>query len=136
MLLCRHHAFQCTDCPLSPFSFIFSPAFACVCLLRFERISFPLASDGRCSLSFSLDLHQTTQSFDLHIFFVHCSCYDFDKLSHTTTVGPSSSPQNLGLLVQPNERTEGLRLSPRLQVVREREKIISRYPAKGKNDNL
>ena len=34
------------------------------------------------------------QSFDLPIFSDHCSCSDSDKLSHTTTVGPSSSPQN------------------------------------------
>ena len=35
-----------------------------------------------------------TQSFDLPIFSDHCSCSDSDKVSHTTTVGPSSSPQN------------------------------------------
>jgi len=44
--------------------------------------------------SFALDLHQTTQSFDLPIFFDHCSCSDSDKLFHATTVGPSTSPQN------------------------------------------
>jgi len=31
----------------------------------------------------------------LPIFFDHCSFSDFDKLHHTTAVGPSSSPQNL-----------------------------------------
>ena len=51
-------------------------------------------SNRRCSSSFFLDLHQTTQSFDLPIFFDHCSCSDSDKLSHTTTVGLSSSSQN------------------------------------------
>jgi hypothetical protein len=30
----------------------------------------------------------------LPIFFDHCSCSDSDKLSHTTTIGLSSSPQN------------------------------------------
>ena len=37
-------------------------------MLRFEKISFSSASIGRCSSSFLLDLHQTTQSFDLPIF--------------------------------------------------------------------
>ena len=55
---------------------------------------FPSTSNGWCFSSFFLDLHQTTQSFDLPIFFDHCSCSDSDKLSHTTKVGPSSSPQN------------------------------------------
>jgi len=97
---------------------IFSPTLAFACLLWFEKISFPLASNGRCSSSFSLDLHQTTQSFNLPICFYHCSCPDSDKLFHKTTVGPSSSPQNwnLGLLVQPTEREEGLTLPIRLRV--------------------
>jgi len=94
MLPCHHHAFQRTDCPLLPFSSIFSPVLAFVCLLWFEKISSPSASNGRCSSSFILDLHQTTQSFDLPIFFDHYSCSNFNKLSHTTTVGLSSSPQN------------------------------------------
>jgi len=68
--------------------------FAC-CGLRLLKISFPLTSNGRCTLSFFLDLQQTTQSFDLPIFFDHCSCSDSNKLSHTTTVGLSSSPQNI-----------------------------------------
>jgi len=51
-------------------------------------------SNGSCSLSFSLDVHQTTQSLDMLIFVDHCACSNSDKLSHTTTVGPSSSPQN------------------------------------------
>jgi len=96
MLLCCHHAFQRTDYRLPPFLSIFSPALAFVCLLRFEKISFPSpsTSNGCCSSSFFLDLHQTTQSFDYPIFFDQCSCSDSDKLSHTSTVGPSSSPQN------------------------------------------
>ena len=36
----------------------------------------------------------TTQSFNLPIFSNHCSCSKSDKLSHTTMVGLSSSPQN------------------------------------------
>ena len=91
MLPCRHHAFQRTDCPLPPFLSVFSPALAFVCLLRFDK-SFHSTSNGHCS--FSLDLHQTTQSFDLPIFFDYCSWSHFDKLFHTTTVGPSFSPQN------------------------------------------
>jgi len=94
MLPCRHHAFQRTDCPLPPFLSGFSPSLGLACLLWFEKISFPLTSNGRCSSSLFIDLHQTTQSFDLPIFSDHCSCSDSDKLSHTTTVGPSSSPQN------------------------------------------
>ena len=117
MLPCRHHAFQRTDCPLPPFLSVFSPAFGLACLLRFEKISFPWTSNGRCSSSFPLDLHQTTQSFDLPIFSDHCSCSDSHKLSHTTTVGPSFSPRTLGLLVSPTERREGLTLSPRLEVL-------------------
>jgi len=70
------------------------------------------------SSSFPLDLHQTTQFFDLSIFFDHCSCSNSDKLYHSTTVGPSSSPlpRTLGLLVLPTEWREGLTLQPRLQV--------------------
>ena len=94
MLPCRHHAFQRTDCPLPPFFSVFSPALGLACLLRFEKISFPSTSNGRCSSSFFLDLHQTIQSFDLAIFSDRCSCSDSDKLSHTTTIGPSFSPQN------------------------------------------
>jgi len=41
MLPCRHHAFQRTDCPLSPFLSVFSPTLGLACLLRFEKISFP-----------------------------------------------------------------------------------------------
>ena len=93
MLPCRHHAFQRTDCPLPPFLSIFSPALAFVYLLRFEKISFLSTSNGPCSSCFFLDLHQTTQSFDLPIFFGHCSCSDSDELFHTTTVVPLSSPQ-------------------------------------------
>jgi len=77
MLPCRHHAFQRTDCPLPPFLSVFSPALGLACLLRFDKISFSSTSNGRCSLSFFLDLHQTTQSFD-------CLC------------GPSSVTWNLG----------------------------------------
>ena len=55
--------------------------------------SFPSASNGRCSSSFFPDLHHTTQSFDLSIFFDHCSCSDSNKLSHTATVGCSSFHQ-------------------------------------------
>jgi len=94
MLLCHHHTFQPTDCPLPPFLPIVPPALAFVCLLQFEMISFPSTSNGRCSSSFFLDLHQTTQSFDLPIFFEHYSCSYCNKLSYTTTVGPSSSPHN------------------------------------------
>jgi len=96
MLPCRHHTFQRTDCPLPPFLSVFSPTLGLACLLRFENISFPSTSNGCCSSFFFLDLHQTTQSFDLPIFFDHCSCSDSNKLSHTTTVGPSSSHQNFG----------------------------------------
>jgi len=67
------------------------------CSLR--RFLFHRLPNGRCCSSFSLDLHQTTQSFDLPIVFDHCSCSYIDKLSHTTTVGQSSSPRTLGLLV-------------------------------------
>ena len=35
MLLCRHHTFERTDCPLLPFLSVFSPALALACLLRF-----------------------------------------------------------------------------------------------------
>jgi len=94
MLPCQHHAFQRTDCSLPPFLSVSSPALGLTCLLRFEKISFPSTSNGRCFSSFFLDLHQITQSFDLPIFFDHCLGSDSDKLSHTTTVGLSSSPQN------------------------------------------
>ena len=57
MLLCRHHTFERTDCPLRPFLFVFSPALAFACLLRFEKMSFPLALNWRCSSSFFLSLH-------------------------------------------------------------------------------
>jgi len=85
MLPCRDHAFQRTDCTLPPFLSIFSPALAFASWLRFQKISFPSTLNGRC---FS--------SFDLPIFFYHCCCCssDSNELSHTTTVGPSSSPQN------------------------------------------
>jgi len=118
MLLCRHHAFQRTDCPLPPILSIFSPALAFACLLRFEKISFPSTSNRRCSSSFFLDLHQTTQSFDLSIFFDYCSCSDSDELSRTTTVSRASSPQNFRSpgVVQPTEKTEGLTLLPCLLV--------------------
>ena len=93
MLPCRHHVFQRTACPLPPFLSIFSPALAFACLLRLDKISSLSTWNGLCSSSLSLDLHQTTQSFDLPIFFDHCSCSDSEKLSYTTTVGPSSYPQ-------------------------------------------
>jgi len=38
MLLCRHHAFQRTDCPLPSFLSVFSFALAFACLLQFENI--------------------------------------------------------------------------------------------------
>ena len=60
MLPCHYHAFQRTDCPLPPFLSVFSPTLGLACLLRFEKISFPSTSNGRCSSSFFLDLHQTT----------------------------------------------------------------------------
>ena len=94
MLPCRHNTLQRTDCPLPPFLSVFSSTLGLACLLRFEKISFPSTSNGRCSSSFPLDLHQTTQYFDSLIFCDHCSCSNSDKLDHTTTVGPSSSPQN------------------------------------------
>jgi len=95
MLLWRHHALQHTNCSLPPgLLYMFSPALASAYLLLFEKNSFPSASKGRCSSSFSLDLHQTTQSFNPPIFFDHCCCSDLDTLSNTTTVDPSSSPQN------------------------------------------
>jgi len=89
-------AFQRTDCPFPHFLSFFSPALGLACLLQFEKNSFPSTLNERCPLSFFLDLHQTTQSFDLPIFFDHCSCSDSEKLSHTTvtTIGPSSSPKN------------------------------------------
>jgi len=79
-------------------------------MLRSEETSFPLTSKWRCSSSFSLDLYQTTQSFNLIIFFNHCVCSDSNKLSHTTMVGPPSPPRTLGLPVQPTERNRGLTL--------------------------
>jgi len=75
-------------------------------LLRFGKISFPSTSNGRCSSSFFLNLHQTTQSFDLPIFFDHSSYSDSDELSHTTTVGPSSSHQNFRFS-RPTDRKKG-----------------------------
>ena len=59
---------QRTDCPLPHFLSVFSPTLGLACLLRFEKISFPSTSNGRCSSSFFLELHQTTQYFDLPIF--------------------------------------------------------------------
>jgi len=115
MLLCRHHAFQRTvqaDCPLHPFSSIVSPVLAFACLLRLEQISLLSASNGRCPSSFSLDLHQTTQSFDLPIVFDHCSCSDSDKLSHTATVGPLSSPYNFTCPRPADQKKGGADITP------------------------
>ena len=77
---------------------------------------FPSASNGRCFSSFFLEQHQTTQSFDSPIFVDQCSCSDFDKLSHTTTVGPSSSPRNFRSSRPADWKTEGLTLLLRFQV--------------------
>jgi len=99
VLLCRHDAFQRTECPLPPFLSIFSPAlalFACGCGLR--RFLFHRLQTG-VALRLFLDLNQTTQCFDLPIFLDNCSysdfdnlnlshitsCSDFDKLSRTTS---------------------------------------------------
>jgi len=66
MLLCRHHSFQRSDCPLPPFLSIFSLALAFVFLLQFEIIFFPSTSNWQALLFvFFLNLRQTTQSFDL-----------------------------------------------------------------------
>jgi len=101
MFLCRHHAFQRTDCPLPGPSFlsIFSqaPALAFICLLQFEEISFLSTSliGNEVALQLSRLFPSTcTKPHNLPIFFDHCSCSDSDKLFHATTVGPSTTPKN------------------------------------------
>ena len=74
----HHHAFQRTYCPLLLRS-IFSPVLAFVWLLWVENISFPLASNTRCSSSFFLDLHQTTQSWHQRYFRIVAEKNEIEK---------------------------------------------------------
>ena len=93
MVLCSHHAFHGTDCPLPsiyPSSLLLWLLFACCALGRF--LFYQVQTDV---VFWPFPSTCTTQSFDLPIFSDHCSCSDSNKFSHTTTVGPSSFPKNL-----------------------------------------